>query len=339
MIAYVKRNIKGIIVGVLILVSLWGMVFFHHLTEVSSLAIYASYFLVFQALFILSITYVVVAIVIRLLKRYGANIIGFVRQNVKGIVVGVFIFISLWGMLVFKRILEFNPSNTYEFYFFTFQMLFILTMTYLVLSWIFRLWKQYRQLKNDKTDAELALLKSKMDPHFFFNTLNNLYGLAVEKSESTPEVILKLSDIMRYTIYEGEKENVTIADEITYLEQYIEIHRIRYQKTVTISFDKTLDHYNYTIPPLLLVILVENGFKHGIETLVDDAFMHIKLTIKANKFSFIVTNNFDTVTAENSGIGLKNLKKRLQLLYPKRHELILSSKQNQFVAQLNMKLK
>ena len=227
----------------------------------------------------------------------------------------------------------------YDTYFALFQMLFLLVISSIVLAWLFRFWRAHRQLKNDKTEAELALLKSKIDPHFFFNTLNNLYGLAIEKADETPEVILKLSEVMRYTIYEGENETVNIKDEISYLEKYIEIHQIRYQKDVSILFDKEIDNYETRIPPLLFIMLLENAFKHGVESLTDKAYIRLYLKCKRKKISFTIENNFDIDIKANKGIGLGNLKKRLQLLYPKKHELIVSSKDGIFNVQLNFKLK
>jgi len=102
--------------------------------------------------------------------------------------------------------------------------------------WAYEQWRWLKTLKADKAKAELALLKNQINPHFFFNTLNNLYGLVVEKSEKAPELVLKLSDMMRYTIYEGKEDLVLLKDEISYLENYIELHKIRYQKQVEILF-------------------------------------------------------------------------------------------------------
>ena len=112
------------------------------------------------------------------------------------------------GMVHYKQMLEQSKDVVYETYFFIFQMLFFIVIGYFLVSWIFRLMQSYRLLKNEKLEAELSLLKSKIDPHFFFNTLNNLYGLAIAKSDKTPEVIQKLSEIMRYTIY-GEEPHTT----------------------------------------------------------------------------------------------------------------------------------
>ncbi|MDD7913690.1 sensor histidine kinase [Polaribacter ponticola] len=174
----------------------------------------------------------------------------------------------------------------------------------------------------------MSLLRAQINPHFFFNTLNNLYALTIKNSKQAPEVILKLSDMMRYTIYEGEKEKVKIADEIEYLKNYIELHKIRYKKSVEIIFNHTIDT-NLTIAPLLYINLLENAFKHGIDSLSENAYIHINLYEKDNAIYFDIENNFDAKEkSELSGIGLKNLKKRLSLLYKNNHEIKTNITQN-----------
>ncbi|WP_241461407.1 sensor histidine kinase [Aquimarina macrocephali] len=193
----------------------------------------------------------------------------------------------------------------------------------LIMLWLFEQWKWLKTLKAEKGKAELALLKSQVNPHFFFNTLNNLYGLTVEKSDSAPEVVLKLSDMMRYTIYEGKQDVVSLKDEIKYLENYIELHKIRYQKKVVITFDYTYDEDD-KIAPLLFIILLENAFKHGVERLTKDAYIHINLTAKDDIISFCIENNYEEPKETSQhGIGLDNLKDRLKLIYPKKHKLLI----------------
>jgi hypothetical protein len=206
----------------------------------------------------------------------------------------------------------------------------------LFLLWVFEQWKWVQNLKAEKSKTELSLLRTQINPHFFFNTLNNLYALTVKNSEQAPDVILKLSDMMRYTIYEGEKETVAIADEIEYLNNYIELHKIRYKKTVEITFNHTIDT-SLTIAPLLYIILLENAFKHGIEKLTEKAYIHINLYEDDNFIYFIIENNFDpNEVTESNGIGLKNLKRRLSLLYNKRHELIVDKTNNTYKATLKI---
>ncbi|MEM1259684.1 MAG: histidine kinase [Bacteroidota bacterium] len=193
------------------------------------------------------------------------------------------------------------------------------SLTFVV--WIYQQINWLVSMQSNRINMELALLKSQVNPHFFFNTLNNLYGLVVEKSEQAPEMVLKLSDMMRYTIYEGKKDIVSLADEINYLENYIELHKIRYQKSVDIRFEHDVDDH-LEIAPLLFIILLENAFKHGVENLTENAFIHIRLQTTKKEVQFSIVNNYEaTAKKERLGIGLNNLKKRLELIYPNRNHL------------------
>jgi len=204
--------------------------------------------------------------------------------------------------------------------------------------WGYEQWRWLKTLQADKGKAELALLKSQINPHFFFNTLNNLYGLVVEKSEQAPEVVLKLSDMMRYTIYKGKEDFVSLEDEVDYLENYIELHKIRYQKKVDIRFTKQIAE-DYTIAPLLFIFLLENAFKHGVERMTADAYVRLNLMAQDHQISFVIENNFEAPTTKKSiGIGLENLKKRLEHIYPNRHELQIDQQAPIYKVQLTINL-
>lgn len=210
-------------------------------------------------------------------------------------------------------------------------------VAYLILSWIFAQIKSIRQLRNERGKAELMMLKSQVNPHFFFNTLNNLYGLTVEKSDLAPQVVLKISDMMRYTIYEGKKDKVPLADELEYLKNFIELHKMRYHKKVDIQFTHQILDEDHQVTPLLFIILLENAFKHGVESLTKDAYIHISLIAGSGKIAFAIENNFDPMEqSEQPGIGLENLKRRLELIYPEKHSLSLLSKENVYQAQLQI---
>lgn len=202
--------------------------------------------------------------------------------------------------------------------------------------WIYEQWKWVKSLQAEKAKTELALLKTQINPHFFFNTLNNLYALTVKNSKQAPEVILKLSDMMRYTIYEGKKEVVLLKEEIVYLENYIELHRLRYHKTVDIRFSHNIQN-SETIAPLLFIILLENALKHGVETLTESAYINMDLQSSEEGIHFRIENNFDPIEIPTKeGIGLENLKHRLSLTYPKQHTLQLSQKDHTFIADLKI---
>ena len=194
------------------------------------------------------------------------------------------------------------------------------------------------QIKNENAKTELLHLKSQVNPHFFFNTLNNLYGLVGSDAEKAQKLILKLSDMMRYSIYEGEKDLVTLDEEVAYLKNYIELHKMRYRKEINVEFDVQMDG-EIKVMPLLFIILLENAFKHGIENLRKDAYVHLSMKTKNDKVLFEIENDFDAEQPkEEDGIGLKNLKRRLELVYPKKHTLNSSTKENIYKAKLTLQL-
>ena len=188
-------------------------------------------------------------------------------------------------------------------------------------QWLY-LKRKTSQLQALQVQSELDLLKSQIDPHFYFNTLNNLYGLAKRKSDQTPEAILKLSEVMRYVIYKGKEPKVSIEGEIDYLENYIELQQLRTKKELTIDFKKSVFVKSIEVAPLLFIIPLENAFKHGADTVLNNAFIDIILIADDSKIQFEVTNNFEKdPTNTFTGIGLENLKKRLDLIYKDKHEL------------------
>ena len=216
---------------------------------------------------------------------------------------------------------------------------FLFPVPLFIILWIYDQWKWFQNLKADKTKAELALLKQQVNPHFFFNTLNNLYGLAKQKSERTPDLILKLSDIMRYVIYKGKENLVKLEEEIEYLQNYIEIQEIRQHKKLDIRFEKKVEKQDILIPPLLFIILLENAFKHGVDTLTDQAYVHIYLEVIKNRIIFKVANNYDASgLSELRGIGLENLKKRLEILYGSNYSLETQVENNVYSAGLQLEI-
>tara|TARA_R110002020_G_scaffold264952_3_gene479721 strand:+ start:155 stop:949 length:795 start_codon:yes stop_codon:yes gene_type:complete len=206
-----------------------------------------------------------------------------------------------------------------------FSLLFFTSMGIWMIRWLVIQIKSIVKLKKEKKQAELMHLKSQVNPHFFFNTLNNLYGLVGQDTEKAQELILKLSDMMRYSIYEGQNDWVTLADEIAYMDNYMDLHRMRYHKSIDIRFDVAADDRNIQLMPLLFIIMVENAFKHGVEKLRSNAFVHVSLKATKQQLDFEIENNFDVEEMdETEGIGLKNLRRRLELVYPNRHELEIS---------------
>ena len=204
--------------------------------------------------------------------------------------------------------------------------------------WIFKQIKSIIRLRNEKEKTELMHLKSQVNPHFFFNTLNNLYGL-MEKDSKEREMVLKLSNMMRYSIYEGQKDWVKLEDEIAYLKNYIELQEIRYHKKSDVQFTYQTEHPDVKIMPLLFIILLENAFKHGLENLEKNAYIHLNLIETDKEVQFRIENNFEAnEEVSNEGIGLKNLERRLALVYPKKHSLTFDVIDNTYTVELSLKL-
>lgn len=213
------------------------------------------------------------------------------------------------------------------------------TMILLTIRWLFRETRSIIQLKNEKTKTELLHLQSQVNPHFFFNMLNNLYGLVGRDSPKAQELILKLSDMMRYSIYEGQKSLVTLEEEIEYLQNYIELHKMRYHKKIDINFHSTVQQEGFKVMPLLFIILLENAFKHGVENLIEKAFVNVYLHTDGRRLHFAVENNFDPDSdPKSSGIGLKNLKRRLELVYKNNYNYSVQVKKNVYRAELSLKI-
>lgn len=223
----------------------------------------------------------------------------------------------IWALFVSLRWAE----NYFEEYHELAILTLLLPIPFFLLLWIFEQWKRLKDLENEKNQAELAMLKNQINPHFLFNTLNNLYGLCVEKSDAAPEVVLKLSDMMRYTIYEGRKEEVSLAKEVEYLENFLGLQKLRHRHQPEIDFQVTIKQ-DKLISPLLFIVPVENAFKHGVEKLTELGFVRISLYSDQEKLNLKVENNFEVNPHHtNTGIGLENLKRRLELAYPEMHSL------------------
>ncbi|MEL6535640.1 MAG: sensor histidine kinase [Bacteroidota bacterium] len=203
--------------------------------------------------------------------------------------------------------------------------------------WLVQL-TRIKQLENEQLTRELALLKSQLSPHFFFNTLNNLYALALEQAEETPEVILKLSELMRYTIYEGKEATVPVSQEVRYLQNYLALQGIRQFEQADIRFTHEVAEDSAPIAPLLLVVLVENAFKHGLDTLPKGGYIHVHLEATARHLSFQARNNFGPKRADSGGLGLENTRRRLDLLYPDRHTFAAEADGEVFTATLQVQL-
>ena len=197
--------------------------------------------------------------------------------------------------------------------------------------------KNMRAIEKEKYSAEMGLLKAQINPHFFFNTLNSLYALTLQASDRAPKVVLRLSELMSYMLYDASAERVHLVDEISHLENYIGIEQMRFADRLEISFQHSGDIAGKMIAPLLLLPFVENAFKHGITG--EAAWITIDLKVMGKQLFFKVENSF-TANPEKSGhgLGLANLQRRLDLTYPGNYELKLNENERLFEADLKLNL-
>lgn len=215
---------------------------------------------------------------------------------------------------------------------------FLLSTIIKVTQQLYKTEKQKNQITNEKLISELSFLKSQVNPHFLFNTLNGLYGLALQKSDETPKAILKLSGLMRHMLYESKEQTTLLTNEIEYLENYIDLQRLRLPEESIVIFEVVGEIENKLIQPMLLIPFIENAFKHGQTR--DGINTKIEISLYGNDFLLKVSNKTSgsKVKDKCSGIGLENVKKRLDLLYPSAYELKSWEQEGYYYTNLKLKL-
>jgi two-component system, LytTR family, sensor kinase len=197
-----------------------------------------------------------------------------------------------------------------------------------------------KQLRIEKQEAELNYLKSQTNPHFLFNTLNNIYSLARDKSDLAPESILRLSKILRYMLYETSGAYIAIEQELKIIDDYIALEKLRYDESLRVNFNHDIEDMKQALPPLLLIPLVENAFKHGVSETRNQPFVDIHLSVNRRQLLFIVKNSAEKFTEERDvkeNIGLSNLRRQLELLY-KDYTLSVLQGESVFTATLKINL-
>jgi sensor histidine kinase YesM len=217
------------------------------------------------------------------------------------------------------------------FYIATFPVIFKLHQSYLFQE------KTNQQIQEQKLRAELELLKHQLHPHFLFNTLNNLYGMVLTKHPKAADVVLHLSNMMSYMLYECNTSFIALEKEIEHLKNYIELEKIRYGNRLNISFESGGEIENQLIAPLLLIGFIENAFKHGVGNQVQQSWIRINLWVENQQLSFLIENSLNTQAPQKEeimtkgGIGLSNIQKRLDLMYPSRYQLKIECKDTYLV--------
>ncbi len=198
------------------------------------------------------------------------------------------------------------------------------------------------QLEKEHAESEVKFLKSQLNPHVLFNNLNNIYSFALHRSERTPEMILKLADIMRYMLYESNQELVELDQELEYVKSYIELQKIQLEGRAEIIFEVEGETTDLRIAPMMLISFIENCFKHSSESKTDGLRIIIRIEVHNHTLNLYTENSFEKKESKDAldigGIGLNNVKRRLDLIYPDRHDLIIKELSQLYIVNLSLEL-
>lgn len=221
----------------------------------------------------------------------------------------------------------------------TFLIVGISTILKIITDWI-RHQTVKRELERQTMRSELRFLKSQINPHFLFNTLNNLYALTLKKSDKAPEIVLKLSEMMRYMLYECNERRVPLQKEVNYIRNYLDLERLRQGRNAKIEFALDGDVGNQRIAPLMFIPFLENSFKHGLNQ-VAEGFVKIRIEIEAQELKMEIENSkppLPKINHRSGGIGLQNVQRRLDLLYPDHYELSIDNQPETYIVHLKIDL-
>ncbi|WNC67186.1 sensor histidine kinase [Thalassotalea nanhaiensis] len=257
-------------------------------------------------------------------------------------------FIVIFSLPVSQQALLFLPDNVTgifqrENYIFTFWLITLTTPVILAFNHHHRE-RRLAQLAQQNTKAELTLLQQQINPHFLFNVLNNIYAKVITKSDVAPVLIDHLASLLRHSVYQGQQSFVPLADEISYLTHFIELQRIRAKDNLRLSVDISQENWReLKIAPLLLIIPIENAFKHSVEKTLEHCDINIQCTLKGSKLSLVCENSLPSSPQSSSpkncsGVGLNNFIKRLELIYPEKHCLNYGPIGNKWTLNLTIEL-
>jgi sensor histidine kinase YesM len=256
---------------------------------------------------------------------------------------------SAWfNQLTFSHIIDVILPGYYFISYFSFKDILKFMVAFTMATSLIKLSKGYfllletrnqlMTMQKEKSESELQALRAQVNPHFLFNSLNGIYAMVLKRSDQAAETILKLSDILRYILYETRKDRVELATELGQMQNYIGLQKIRSGPNATIEVTVNGEPKNRTIAPLLFLPLIENSFKHGIKGETGPVFVFIEWTIEEDFIRFTAENNKgqldDRPVDEHSGIGLENLKKRLAMTYPRNHHFEITETKDRFKAEL-----
>ncbi|MBD0401003.1 sensor histidine kinase [Flammeovirga sp. EKP202] len=219
----------------------------------------------------------------------------------------------------------------------TFVIYFISSTIYLIQKWYLKD-KYVKELENKNMRSELNLLKSQLQPHFLFNNLNTIYFLMDDEPQKAKELVVQLSDALSHQLYKANQDLVYLKEELDYLRSYIKMEQIRHQDFLTLHYNFPTENINYKIAPMLLITFIENAFKHGINS--NGYTISIDISVENNVLHLVVQNTKGDYPQNNKGgLGLVNARKRLQLLYPNQHSLEILDQEEEFIVELDVKLK
>lgn len=257
---------------------------------------------------------------------------------------------SLFNKLLFDSLIDYFLPGYYFISYYSYLDILKFFLIFFVISSLLHLSKEWFELnesrqrmillEKEKIDAELKALSNQLNPHFLFNSLNVLYSLAVKNKKETPEAIIKLSDILRYVIYESNQDTVNLISEIKMIHNFIELQQYRVSQDADIQFERKIENENFQIAPMLLLPLIENSYKHGIKGEVGKTFIKIKLVQQGNELSFLIENNKGQTAepdeSKSSGVGLNNIRSRLELVYPENFNFDIVNGENAFSVNLKI---
>ncbi len=247
--------------------------------------------------------------------------------------------------LMFNILIDYILPNYYFIAYYDFFDILLFLSVFLLLTTLLKLaraWFKLKRIENETTQVSLNALKNQVNPHFLFNTLSSIYALSRKKAEETPDVIMKLSEILRYMLYETGVEKIAIEKEIGIINNIIEIHRVRSAGAINIDFNISGETSGVFIAPLILIPFVENSFKHGKPNQDKHFYVKLDLQIVKKYILFTISNSknnqiVEKAKDEKKGIGLKNVSKRLKLLYKGKHTLKIEDGTNEFRVELSLK--
>lgn len=258
---------------------------------------------------------------------------------------------SFFNIILFENLIDYIFPGYYFIAYYEFIDIFEFTISFVAISTLLKLSKGYFKmleaehkivkLESENVSSELKALKLQINPHFLFNSLNNIYSLARKSSPKTGDSILILSDMMRYVLYETKSDFVKLSDEIQFFKNFVELQKLRIDENSKIELNVDLDNTKLEIAPMILMPFFENSFKHGVKGDIGKTFAKFELKTSKNQLSFSAENNKgeSNENSDDHGIGLENVKRRLDILYPEKYVLKIEEDDNLFKVNLKLTLK